>query len=187
MLRLSFMCCYLDVISYLCLCRSVLCFSSINLSNVSNLSWNKMLTLQFPVAFVRKGSIYDKLALVRIRGMRRTGDKPIPKSVMVDVPGCICARSQWPVTGGLIYKHGLNLILVRISNLIPGKSRGEITYTFPNLNSYTVEVWEWISNFTPHFMNRCNYLSMRGLKLNNVSKRGPGRSRLTMLTSCIVR
>ena len=134
MLRLSFVRCYLDVVLYLYLCRSVLCFSSINLSNVSNLSWNKMLTLQFLFAFVRKGSVYDKLTLVWILGMRRTGDKPIPKSVMVLVPGCICARSQWPVTGGPIYKHGLNLILARISNLIPGKSRGEITYTFPNFN-----------------------------------------------------
>ena len=27
----------------------------------------------------------------------------------------------------------------------------EITYPFPNFNSCTVEVWEWISNFKPHF------------------------------------
>ena len=26
----------------------------------------------------------------------------------------------------------------------------EITYAFPNFNSCTVEVWEWISNFGPH-------------------------------------
>ena len=26
----------------------------------------------------------------------------------------------------------------------------EITYPFPNFNGCTVEVWEWISNFTLH-------------------------------------
>ena len=28
----------------------------------------------------------------------------------------------------------------------------EITYPFPNFNSSTVEVWEWMNNFIPHFM-----------------------------------
>ena len=27
----------------------------------------------------------------------------------------------------------------------------EITYSFPNFNGATVEVWEWISDFIPHF------------------------------------
>ena len=27
----------------------------------------------------------------------------------------------------------------------------EITYPFPNFNGVNVEVWEWISNFIPHF------------------------------------
>ena len=27
----------------------------------------------------------------------------------------------------------------------------EITYPFSNFNGCTVEVWEWISNFIPHF------------------------------------
>ena len=35
-----------------------------------------------------------------------------------------------------------------ISNDMPSKVRNEITYSFPNLNGCTVEVWEWISNFT---------------------------------------
>ena len=30
-------------------------------------------------------------------------------------------------------------------------SGGEITYPFPYLNSVTVEVWEWITNFSTHF------------------------------------
>ena len=30
----------------------------------------------------------------------------------------------------------------------------EITYPFPNFNGCTVELWEWISNFIPHFIMR---------------------------------
>ena len=29
---------------------------------------------------------------------------------------------------------------------------GDITYPFPIVKDGAVEVWEWISNFTPHFM-----------------------------------
>ena len=29
---------------------------------------------------------------------------------------------------------------------------GEFTYPFPNFNGCTVEVWEWISNFIPHYI-----------------------------------
>ena len=51
----------------------------------------------------------------------------------------------------------------------------EITYPFPNFKGGTVEVWEWISNFIPHFtMHVITYqYSILGLKLNNVSKMGP--------------
>ena len=35
---------------------------------------------------------------------------------------------------------------------MPNKVWYEITYPFPNFNGYTVEVWEWISNFIPHFI-----------------------------------
>ena len=47
---------------------------------------------------------------------------------------------------GLILKsqHGL-------SNYIHNKMWYEITYPFWNFNGWTVKVWEWISNFTPHF------------------------------------
>ena len=50
---------------------------------------------------------------------------------------------------------------------------GEITYPFPNFNGTTVEVWEWISNFIPHFTGHVIALAMLGLKLNRFSKRGP--------------
>ena len=43
-------------------------------------------------------------------------------------------------------------------------SEDEITYPYPNLNGCTVELKERISNFTPTLNNRCNYLSMVGLK-----------------------
>ena len=45
----------------------------------------------------------------------------------------------------------------------------EIIYPIPNFNGCTVEVWEWKSNF----VLGCNFLSMLGLKVDHVSKRGP--------------
>ena len=46
---------------------------------------------------------------------------------------------------------------------------------FLNFSRCTIEVWEWMSNFTPHFIiyNGCNYLSILGLKLNHISKISP--------------
>ena len=35
---------------------------------------------------------------------------------------------------------------------MPGKVWDEMTYPFPNFNGCTVEVWEWISDFTQHFV-----------------------------------
>ena len=50
----------------------------------------------------------------------------------------------------------------------------EITYPFPNFNGWDIEVWEWINNFIPHFTGPvADYLSMVGLKLIHVYKRGP--------------
>ena len=54
--------------------------------------------------------------------------------------------------------HRNPIFLTRI-NINPGmdkwlhplKLSGEINYPFPNFNDGTVEVWEWISNFIPHF------------------------------------
>ena len=40
-------------------------------------------------------------------------------------------------------------------------------FQFPNFNC-SVEVWEWISNFIPHWTGTCYYLSMLGLKLIRV-------------------
>ena len=48
--------------------------------------------------------------------------------------------------------NSLTLIPTWMSNHMPGRVWGEITYPFPNFNGCTVEVWEWISNFIPHFI-----------------------------------
>ena len=71
---------------------------------------------------------------------------------------------------------GLTLISAWISNYSHYKVWDEITYPFPNLKGSTIEVWQWISNFIPHFIMAylaCNYLSMLGLKSFWVSKKGP--------------
>ena len=48
----------------------------------------------------------------------------------------------------------------------------EITYSFPNFNGCTFEVWEWINNSIPHFiMGEVTF--MLGLKLIHISKKGP--------------
>ena len=52
---------------------------------------------------------------------------------------------------GPVYWQGLNLIPARICGYIPYRGGDEITYPFPNFNGCTVEIWEWISNFIPHF------------------------------------
>ena len=55
-------------------------------------------------------------------------------------------------TRGPFYHHGLTLMPSWISNHMPRKVWAEITYPFPNFNCCTVEFWELISNFIPHFI-----------------------------------
>ena len=45
-----------------------------------------------------------------------------------------------------------------ISNHMPCEVWDEITYPFPNINSFTVEVWKWMNNFIAHF-NYCNFIN----------------------------
>ena len=48
-----------------------------------------------------------------------------------------------------IYQHGLiTFIPACISDNIHNKVWDKITYPFPNFNGCTVEVWEWMNNFT---------------------------------------
>ena len=42
--------------------------------------------------------------------------------------------------------------VVLVCDLVPVSPNPVITYPFPNFNGKTVEVWEWISNFIPHFV-----------------------------------
>ena len=48
--------------------------------------------------------------------------------------------------------YWITLIPAWISNHMPTKVWGEITYPFPNFNGATVEVWKWICIFIPHFI-----------------------------------
>ena len=69
-----------------------------------------------------------------------------------------CIRAIWVArevgkytTWGPFHKYGLTLILAWISNHIHYKVWDEINNIFPNVNGATVDVFEWISNFVPHF------------------------------------
>ena len=56
---------------------------------------------------------------------------------------------------------------------MPSKVWDEITYTFWNFNDCTVEVWEWVSKFIPHFKMDVIIFDA-GIKVNQFRKRGPG-------------
>ena len=51
----------------------------------------------------------------------------------------------------LVCKHDLTLITKWIGDYIHYNIWDVITYPFPNFNGATVEVWDWIRNFIPHF------------------------------------
>ena len=42
--------------------------------------------------------------------------------------------------------------LLRITNNMPNKAWGGITYPFRYCNGSIIEVWEWIGDFIPHFI-----------------------------------
>ena len=72
---------------------------------------------------------------------------------------------------GPLLSMWLTLIPAWISNYIYYEVLNEITHIFLNFNGATVEVWEWISNFTPQFTGhviiyRCRkiHFSKRGLR-----------------------
>ena len=60
----------------------------------------------------------------------------------------VCAESRTES----FYWYGLTSIPAWINNYLRHKVWVESIYPFPNFNSATVEVWEWISNFIPHFI-----------------------------------
>ena len=61
-----------------------------------------------------------------------------------------------PSSAGPAYEHGplfTNMINPSmLTNYMPIERWNEITYPFPNFNDVTVEVWELISNLSPHFI-----------------------------------
>ena len=71
--------------------------------------------------------------------------------------------------GNFNYRE-LTLIPAWIGNYIFYKVWDEITYSFPNFNGATVEVWEWISNFIP-LMGMWLFIHA-GLNVLYVSNRG---------------
>ena len=74
-----------------------------------------------------------------------------------------------------VFKHTSSLTPAWKSNHVYNKVKDEITYRFPNFDSATVDVWEWISYFVPHLTRVCDYLSMVELKLNHVVTEVVGR------------
>ena len=71
--------------------------------------------------------------------------------VMNDIQLVIIDLESPSLTSGQFYWFAFTLLPARISNSIHYKAWDEITYPFPNFNSTTGEVWEWMSNFIPHF------------------------------------
>ena len=53
-----------------------------------------------------------------------------------------------------------------------------VVWNYSSISICTVEVWEWMINFIPLYCT-CDYLSMLGLKLIHVSKRGPKTVNMT--------
>ena len=70
------------------------------------------------------------------------------------------------------YWHWSTLTSVGISNYIHYNVCNKITYPFPNFNGCTVEVWEWISNFTPNLAG-IDLLILVGITMQS-SKFGKG-------------
>ena len=55
-------------------------------------------------------------------------------------------------TKGVIVTEWVLWLYAWINNHIHYTVWDEITYPFPNFNGCTVEVWEWMSSFIPHFI-----------------------------------
>ena len=81
---------------------------------------------------------------------------------------------SWSVT--FFYIRGpvihIDLILIQtwINNYIHYDVWDEITDPLLNLSGCAVKVWEWKSNFIPHFTMTCHYFPLLALKLNHVRK-----------------
>ena len=73
---------------------------------------------------------------------------------------------------GFFYKYGLTLITAWISNRLPCKVWNEITYLLKIFNGcFTVDVWEWISNFIQDFIT-CIITYSLWIKVNACLSKG---------------
>ena len=85
-----------------------------------------------------------------------------------------------------VYIYGLTVIPVWISNYIHCKVWDEITYPFLNFNGCNHRSLGMDKLFHLTLYQACNYLSMHGLKLNHVSKRGPRCIVYGMYCRCVL-
>ena len=53
---------------------------------------------------------------------------------------------------GPLFQQGLTVIRAWIRYHMLSKMWDEVIYPFPNINCFTVEVWEEIKDVVPHFM-----------------------------------
>ena len=119
------------------------------------LNENLCILIQISLKFVSKGPIDNKWALVQVMAWRRTATSAVHTfhhawSPCMTISGYGFLHVWLLSPRAPIYRHGLTLIPAWISNHIHYEVCDEITYPFPNIHECTVEVWEWISNFTPH-------------------------------------
>ena len=64
---------------------------------------------------------------------------------------CIFVTKEPCLLGGP-FTNSLTLITAWINNSMLSKVWDEITHPFPNFSGCTVQVWEWVSCFIPHFI-----------------------------------
>ena len=107
--------------------------------------------------------LYHSLDFVKLKKTKFIMEQPyMLPSLYCQYHVCWCPGDFWSQG---ISRHGIDqrswnipslaseeLILAWISNHIPSKVWDEITYLFPNFNGCTIEVWERICNFIPHFI-----------------------------------
>ena len=74
------------------------------------------------------------------------------KYLLFSIGEWVGAQPQWIYCSGPFYQHWLTLIPTWISNHTRSEVWDKITSPFPNFNGATVAVWEWISNFIPHYI-----------------------------------
>ena len=84
----------------------------------------------------------------------QTGERvvEVPRKRVCQQSGGFLGSWRGGVVASKIYSkhHARRWSVNKINNYKHHTLWDEITYPFPNFNSCTVEVWEWISNFIPH-------------------------------------